>query len=69
MPRFGVPKIFITDNRSIFIGSNFKKLCGEYDIIMGQSSNYYPQGNGLAEYTNKTLIWILKKTITTNKMN
>ena len=36
---------------------------------MGQSSNYYPQGNGLAESTDKTLIQILKKTIDTNQMN
>jgi hypothetical protein len=36
---------------------------------MGQSSNYYPQGNGLAESTNKTLIQILKKTIDQNQKN
>jgi hypothetical protein len=36
---------------------------------MGQSSNYYPQGNGLAESTNKTLIQILKKTIDVNQRN
>ena len=46
--RFGVPQKFITDNGSIFIGSKFTKFCGEYGIFMGQSSNYYPQGNGLA---------------------
>jgi hypothetical protein len=36
---------------------------------MGQSSNYYPQGNGLVESTNKTLIHILKKTIDQNQKN
>ena len=54
--RFRVPKKFIIDNGSISIGSNFTKFCGEYKIIMGKSSNYYPQGNGLVESTNKTLI-------------
>ena len=34
---------------------------------MGQSSNYYPQGNGIFESTNKTLIHILKKTIDHNQ--
>jgi transposase InsO family protein len=63
LSRFGVPDKFITDNGSIFIGSKFTKFCGEYGIIMGQSSNYYPQGNGLVESTNKTLVQILKKTI------
>jgi len=33
---------------------------------MGQSSNYYHQGNGFPESTNKTLIQILKKTIIEN---
>jgi hypothetical protein len=36
---------------------------------MGQSSNYYPQGNGLVESTNKTLIQILKNTIDLNQNN
>jgi hypothetical protein len=36
---------------------------------MGQSSNYYPQGNGLVESTNKTLVQILKKTIDKNQRN
>jgi hypothetical protein len=36
---------------------------------MGQSSNYYPQGNGLAESTNKIHIQILKKTIDKNQRN
>jgi hypothetical protein len=69
LARFGVPEKFITDNGSIFIGSKFTKFCGEFGIIMGQSSNYYPQGNGLVESTNKTLIQILKKMIDLNQRN
>jgi hypothetical protein len=34
---------------------------------MGQSSNYYPQGNGLVESTNKSLIQILKKIVVANQ--
>jgi hypothetical protein len=56
LSRFGVPKKFINDNGSIFIGSNFTNFCGEYGIVMGKSSNYYPQGHGLTKSTNKTLI-------------
>jgi len=37
LSRFGVPEKFMTDNGSIFIGSNFIEFCGEYGIIMGQS--------------------------------
>jgi transposase InsO family protein len=66
---FGVPDKFITDNGSIFIGSKFAEFCREYGIIMGQSSNYYPQGNSLIESTNKTRVQILKKTIDKNQRN
>jgi hypothetical protein len=61
LSRFGVPEKFITDNGSIFMRSKFTNFCGEYGIIMGKSSNYYPQGNGLEDSTNKTLIQIIKK--------
>jgi hypothetical protein len=64
--RFGVPNKFIIENGSIFIGSKFTEFYGKYRIIMGQSSNYYPQGNGLAESTNKTLVQILKKIVDNN---
>jgi transposase InsO family protein len=69
LSRFSFPDKFITDNGSIFIGSKFTEFCREYGIIMGQPSNYYPQGNGLVESTNKTLVQILKKTIDRNQTN
>ena len=34
---------------------------------MHYSANFYPQGNGLAESTNKNLIRILKKTVIENQ--
>jgi len=55
LSKFGVPKKFITDNGSIFIGSKFTKFCGEYGIIMGKSSNYHLEGHGLVESTNKMI--------------
>jgi hypothetical protein len=33
------------------------------------SANYYPQGNGLAESTNKNLIKIIKRTVEQNHRN
>jgi hypothetical protein len=39
MSRFGVIEKFIIDNGSIFVGLIFTNACGEYGIIMGQSSN------------------------------
>jgi transposase InsO family protein len=66
LSRFGVPDKFVTDNGSIFIGSKFMKFCGQYEIIMGQYLINYPQGNGLVESTNKTLVQILKKIVDGN---
>eukprot|EP00253_Pinus_taeda_P025871 PITA_25871 len=37
--------------------------------IMWNSSNYFPQGNGLAESTNKSLISILNKTLPSHQRN
>ena len=42
MSRFGVWDKLLKDNGSIFIGSKFIDFFGEYVIIMGQSSNFYP---------------------------
>jgi hypothetical protein len=64
---FGVLEKFITDNGSIFINSKFTSSCGKFGIVMGQSSNYYPQRNGLAKSTNKYLVHILKKIVSTNQ--
>jgi hypothetical protein len=38
-------------------------------IIIKYSANYYPQGNGVAESTNKNLVRILKKIVTDNQIN
>ena len=44
-------------------------MCDMYEIQLHHSSPYYPQGNGQAEATNKTLIKILKKTCESNKFS
>ena len=36
---------------------------------MGQLSNYYPQGNGLVEYKNKTFIQVLKNVFFDSQWN
>ena len=44
-------------------------MCDRYGIQLHHSSSYYPQENGHAEATNKTLIKILKKTCESNKFS
>jgi hypothetical protein len=69
LSRFGVLEKFITNNDSIFIRSKFSIFCGEYGILMVQSSYYYPQGNDMVESTNKTLVQVLKNIVATNQRN
>jgi len=44
-------------------------LCLKRGFKLKYSANYYPQGNGLAESTNKNLIKIIKRTIEQNHKN
>ena len=39
----------------------------KYNIVLGHSTTYYPQGNGLAESSNKSFITVIKKVLTENK--
>ena len=42
-------------------------FCQKYNIVLGHSTTYYPQGNGMAESSNKSLINIIKKVLRENK--
>ncbi|XP_026459202.1 protein NYNRIN-like [Papaver somniferum] len=64
--RFGVPKHIITDNGTPFANNQVQELLEEYEIKQVFSITYYPQGNGKAESTNKTLIRILRQTMHDN---
>ena len=55
------------DNGPQFVSQELQDMCERYGIQLHHSSPYYPQGNGQAEATNKTLIKILKKTCESNK--
>ena len=65
--RFGIPLKITTDNAPTFSSGKVNEFCFKYGIILSHSSYYYPQGNGLAESTNKNLMNILKKTVGDNK--
>jgi hypothetical protein len=43
------------------------EFCFNYGIILSHSSNYYPQGNELAESSNKYIMNIVKNIIGDNK--
>jgi transposase InsO family protein len=65
--RFRVPNKITTDNASVFRSIEMVSFCSRYSITLAHSTNYYPQGNGLAKSNNKNLIRIIKKTVGDNK--
>lgn len=67
LSRFGVPRKIITDNVASFKSKKMVDFCSEYHILLGHSTAYYPQGNGLAESSNKSLMRIIKKLLQHNK--
>jgi transposase InsO family protein len=67
--RFGCPKKIITDNAKAFSSVALIDFCSDNHVSLGHSTAYYPQGNGLAESTNKNLVKIIKKILGQNKRN
>ena len=43
------------------------EFCDKYKITLGHSTSYHPQGNGLAESSNKSLVNIIKNLLEINK--
>jgi len=69
LSRFGYPEKIITDNAIAFKSKRMISFCNKYYITLGHSTAYDPQGNGLAESSNKSLINIIKKVLEENKKN
>ena len=53
--RFDVPGSLVFENASYFSLVDLTQFSLDKGIKIKYSTNYYPQGNGLAEYTNKNL--------------
>jgi len=43
------------------------KLCENYNITLGHPTSYYPQGNGLVESSNTSIVTIIKHLLEENK--
>jgi transposase InsO family protein len=62
-PRFGTPRILISDGGTHFTEKNFKKCLSKLGIEHRISTVYHPHTNGQAETSNRQLKSILSKTI------
>ena len=67
LSRFGCPRKIVTDNVQEFKSMAMTRFFQKYNIILGHSTTYYPQGNGLAESSSKSLINVIKRVLTENK--
>lgn len=61
--RYGIPSSIIIDNGQPFKNQDVQELCDRFKIQHHFSTPYYPQGNGQAEASNKTILKILKKIV------
>jgi transposase InsO family protein len=61
--RYSIPQTIILDNGTPFKKQDVRELCKKFHIQHRFSTPYYPQRNGQAEATNKTILKILKKTV------
>jgi hypothetical protein len=67
MSRFGCKHRIVTDNATSFKAKTLINFYDQYGITLVHSTPYYPQGNGLLESSNKSLINIIKKLLEENK--
>lgn len=58
--RFGIPRILVSDNGKQFDNDSFRDFCSQLGIRNHYSSPAYPQANGQAEVTNRSLLKIIK---------
>jgi hypothetical protein len=67
LSRFDYPRKIVNDNAQDFKSMAMVIFCQKYNIVLGNSTTYYPQGNGLAKFSKYILITIIEKVLTENK--
>jgi hypothetical protein len=67
LSKFGCPQKIVIDNAQAFKSMAMISFYQKYNIVLCHSITYYPQGNGLSESSNKSLVNIIKKVLDENK--
>ena len=57
---FGCPRKLVTDNAQSFKSKKMVSFCQNHNITLSHLTPYYPQGNGLAESSKKSLVRIVR---------
>ena len=66
-PRFGTPRLVISDGGSHFISRIFDKLLSKYGVKHRVATPYHPQTNGQVEVSNREIKQILEKTVSISR--
>ncbi|CAA7038238.1 unnamed protein product [Microthlaspi erraticum] len=62
-PRYGIPRVVISDGGSHFINKVFEKLMKSYGVKHKVATPYHPQTSGQVEVSNRQIKAILEKTV------
>ncbi|CAA7043381.1 unnamed protein product [Microthlaspi erraticum] len=62
-PRYGIPRVVISDGGSHFINKVFEKLMKNYGVKHKVATPYHPQTSGQLEVSNRHIKAILEKTV------
>ncbi|XP_050918995.1 uncharacterized protein LOC127136489 [Lathyrus oleraceus] len=66
-PRFGVPRLVISDGGFNFISKIFEKLLLKYGARHRVATPYHPQTSGQVEVSNREIKQILEETVATSR--
>lgn len=67
LPRFGIPRLVISDEGSHFISKIFEKLLLKYGVRHRIATSYHPQTSGQDKISNREIKQILEKTVVTSR--
>ena len=62
-PRFGIPRVILSDGGKHFINKPFANLLAKYGINHRVATPYHPQTSGQVEVSNREIKCILEKTV------
>lgn len=63
LSRFGCHQQIVTKNGKTFSGVKMIEFCQNHSILLHHSTPYYPQGDGLADSSDKSLVKVIKNNI------
>ncbi|CAN6562799.1 unnamed protein product [Malus baccata var. baccata] len=62
-PRFGIPRVILSDRGKHFINKQFATLLAKFGITHRVATPYHPQTSGQVEVSNREIKCILEKTV------